>query len=250
MVAEICVDVAGKTILVTGAAKRIGKEIAFELARKGANVAVHYLHSEKEALETVSQIKKLGVNSVALKADLSKWLEAQKMVFVAREEMGALDALVNNASLFFPTPLEDVSEEQFDQMLNSNLKGAFACSLEAAKIMKSNPTGGKIVSIADWSAKKPYRDYAPYQVAKAGVLAMTSVLAKELAPKILVNAVAPGPMLPPENMTKAEADAIAKTTLLGKWGGPHAIAQAVAFLLENDFMTGQTIFVDGGRMLK
>lgn len=243
-------NLSGKKILVTGAAKRVGKEIALELARRGASVVVHYLASEKEAFQTAAEIKKLGVNSVALKADLSVWSEAQKMVFLAAESLGGLDALVNNASTFYKTPLEKMSEKEFDELLDSNLKGAFACSLEAAKIMGGNPGGGKIVSIADWPASKPYKGYAPYQIAKAGVVAMTAVLAKELAPKILVNAVAPGPILPPDGMPEKEVDAIAKTTLLGKWGGAHSIAHAVAFLLENDFITGQTIFVDGGRSIE
>jgi len=244
------VDLKGKKVLVTGAAKRVGREIALELARKGASVAVHYLRSQKEALETVAEIKGLGVNSIALRADLRNWKDAQQMVLQASKKLGGLDALVNNASTYYATPLETISEAQFDELLDSNLKAAFACSLQAAKLFKENSAGGKIVSIADWAPAKPYRGYAPYQVAKAGVVAMTAVLAKELAPKILVNAVAPGPVLPPEKMGLKERKAIANATLLGKWGGPQAIAHAVAFLLENDFITGQTIFVDGGRMLK
>lgn len=247
-------DLLGKKVLVTGAAKRVGREIALELARRGASIAVHYFSSEKEALETVKQIRGIGVSgssAFAVKADLRNWKQAQKMVLQARQKLGGLDALVNNASTYYSTPLQTISEAQFDELFESNLKGAFACSLAAAKLMKTNSSGGKIVSIADWAAAvKPYREHAPYQVAKAGVVAMTAVLAKELAPKILVNAVAPGPVLPPEKMGAKERAAIAKATLVGRWGGSHSIAHAAAFLLENDFITGQTIFVDGGRMLK
>lgn len=243
-------ELVGKKVLVTGAARRVGKEIALELARRGASVAVHYNLSEKEAFETVEQIRKIGVQSIAVKADLSKWSQAEETIIVAARELGGLDALVNNASVFEKTPVEEITEKQFDELIAYNLKSAFACSLAASKIFSKNSLGGKIVSVSDWAPLKPYRDYACYQIAKAGVSAMSGVLAKELAPKILVNAVAPGPVLPPEGMPEKERQAIAQATLLGKWGGQHSIAHAVAFLLENDFVTGQTLFVDGGRSIR
>lgn len=246
----VSMQLDGKNILVTGAAKRVGREIALELARRGASIAVHYRSSEKEALQAVDEIRKLGVEAEAIGGELSSWNEAQKTVFVAAEELGGLDCLVNNASTFYKTPIEKIGEKNYRELLDSNLSSAFACSLAAAKIFSKNASGGKIVSIADWSPFKPYKDYAAYQIAKAGVVAMTAVLAKELAPKILVNAVAPGPTLPPKGMDGKEIEAIAEATLLKKWGGGHSIAHAVAFLLENDFITGQTIVVDGGRMLK
>ena len=239
-------EIKGKTALVTGAAKRVGKEIALELARRGASICLHYNTSEKEAHATAAEIRALGAECNLFQADLSSTGDTMRMAEKVLKTH-TLDILVNSASLFYKTPLESVTEKDWEALVGSNLKGPLFLSKTIGAQMAK--TGGKIVNIADWSALRPYKNYAPYCAAKGGLITLTKSLAKELAPKVQCNAIAPGPILPPPDMAEDEKAAVAKQTALGRWGSPRDIACAVAFLIENDFINGTVLVVDGGRSI-
>lgn len=238
----------GKTVLVTGAGRRVGRSIALALAERGARVAVHYNRSKKEAQTVVKEIEKGGGSAHSVQGDLAKPRDCERIVQETVKFFGRLDVLVNNAAVFFKTPLLEVTERGWDATLDSNLKGSFFCAQAAAKAMQRE--GGKIINFADWSGFRPYVDYLPYCISKAGVIAMTKGLAKTLAPKIEVNAIAPGPILLPEDLDPVEKEEVSRNTPLKKVGSPQDIVNAILFLIEGtDFMTGATIVVDGGRLI-
>ena len=241
-------DIPGKRALVTGAAKRVGREIAIHLAKKGAHILLHYHHSKAEAEKTASEIRALGRECVLLPGDLNRVADIDDMV--RRMEAGAkpVDILVNSASVFYKTPFCGVNESDWDTVVNSNLKGPFFLSKRVGCAMAKS-AGGKIINIADWSGVRPYKDYAPYCVSKGGLLTLTKTLARDLAPKVQANSVAPGPVLPPPGMSAEEKESVTKKTLLGRWGSPMDIAYATAFLIENDFINGTVLVVDGGRSI-
>lgn len=242
-------EITGRGALVTGAARRIGRAIALALAERGANVVVHYHHSEEEAQATVREIQARGVRALALRADLSDVSQIEGLIENAARFLGRLDILVNNASVFFRTPFGSTTEEQWDLHLDVNLKAPFFCAQYAARIMREGG-GGKIINIADWAGFRPYVGYIPYCVSKAGLIALTQVLARTLAPTILVNAVAPGPVLLPEEYGEEEVRAILAGTPLKRLGSPEDVVRAVLFLIEgSDFITGHTLVVDGGRLI-
>ena len=241
-------EIHGKTALVTGGAKRVGRSIALELAKKGAHILLHYRQSEKEARDTATEIQALGVSCSPVQADLSKASDILKMVSSIDKTSKTVDILVNSASLYYKTPIETVSEMDWDKFLDANLKGPALLATEIGKrMMKKN--GGKIVNIADWSGFRPYKDFSAYCSSKGGLITLTKALARDMAPKVHVNAVAPGPVLMPPDMSEQEKEAIAKTTALGRWGKPEDIANAVIFLVENDFVNGIVLVVDGGRSI-
>ncbi len=225
----------------------MGQAIALGLAGRGAHVAVSYRSSARDAADTVRAIEDLGARGIAVRANLSKAADAQRLVRRVHERFGRLDALVNSAANFERVPFERLTERHWDQTIDTNLKGPFLCALYASRLMRR---GGKIINIADWAGVRPYRDYLPYCVSKAGVIGLTKALAKELAPRIQVVAIAPGPMLPPHDMTAAARRRIAARVPLKRWGSPQDIAATAIFLIEGtDFMTGSTVFVDGGQLI-
>lgn len=237
-----------KVALVTGSAQRVGRQIALTLAQRGCHVIIHYRRSRREATETARRARALGVKTLCVQADLTRGSSVTSLFEEIRHTFQRLDILVNNAALFFRTPFGRLTEAQWDELLDSNLKGTFLCSLEAGKMMKRR--GGKIVTIADWCGERPYPDYLPYCVSKAGVIALTKALAVELAPKVQVNCVAPGPVLMPVGFSKKEARKVKGLTLLKRIGTPHDVAQAVLFFIEGtEFATGSTLFVEGGELL-
>ena len=237
----------GKTALVTGAAKRVGRAIALRLAGEGAHILLHYHTSKDQAQETSREILKLGVQCRLLQADLSKTDEIDRMIGEIEKSGTNADILVNSASLFYKTPTDNVVESDWDRLIDANLKGPFWLSVQLGKKMKKS--GGKIVNIADWSGFRPYKNYLAYCTSKGGLITLTKALARDLAPQVLVNAVAPGPVLVPPDMPENEKEAVAKTTALGRWGSPEDIAAAVQFLIENDFINGTVLVVDGGRSI-
>ncbi|MCS6818133.1 MAG: glucose 1-dehydrogenase [Blastocatellia bacterium] len=242
-------NLKGKGAIVTGAARRVGRAIALALAERGADVVVHYHRSEEDARETVREIEVRGVRALAVRADLGEVREIERLIEEAVRFLGHLDVLVNNASVFFRTPFGSITEEQWDLNLDVNLKAPFFCAQYAARVMQQQG-GGKIINIADWAGFRPYAGYIPYCVSKAGLIALTQVLAKTLAPTILVNAVAPGPVLLPEEYGEEETRAIIEATPLKRLGSPEDVARAVLFLIEgSDFITGHTLVVDGGRLI-
>lgn len=242
-------ELKGKTALVTGAAVRLGKAIALALASRGANVAITYRRSEEEAQNTVQDLERLGVRGLAVRTDVSRPAEVAAMVQEVLSSLGTISVLVNNAAIFYKTPFETTREEDWDSFMNTNLKGTFLCSHAVGTEMLKNRQG-KIVNIADWSGIRPYKNYIPYCVSKAGVIALTKALAKTLAPDIQVNCVAPGPILEPDNLSAEEKEEVIKGTPLKRWGSPADIARTVVFLVEGtDFATGAIVPIDGGRLI-
>ncbi|MBI3088024.1 MAG: SDR family oxidoreductase [Candidatus Omnitrophica bacterium] len=238
-----------RVALVTGGAKRLGRAMALALAERGAHVVISYRASRREAAQTVEQLRRFGVRAEAIRADLANPADAKRLIRHVARRFGRLDVLVNSASVFVRTPLARLTERGWDAHLDANLKGPFLCSLLAARLMRKR-SGGKIINLTDWAGERPYRDYLPYCVSKAGLTALTKALAKELAPRIQVVAIAPGPILPPPNMSAAERRRAIKNVPLKRWGSPQDIANAVLFAIEGtDFMTGTTISVDGGRLI-
>ncbi|MBI4457127.1 MAG: SDR family oxidoreductase [Acidobacteria bacterium] len=242
-------EIRGKKILITGAAKRVGRVIAKTLAERGAHIALHYNASTSAAEATAREIRELGVEVDIFQADLRQLAALEKMVDRVYTRFGQLDVLVNNASVFLKTPLQSLSEQDWDTILDANLKGPFFLSIFVGRRMLQAGLQGKIISIADWAGERPYRDYVPYCISKAGIIAMTKGLAKTLAPKVAVMAVAPGPVLWPKDLGAAELEAVLNKTPLKRLGTPEDVATTVAFIIEgSDYMTGSMIFVDGGRL--
>lgn len=233
-----------KTVLVTGAAKRVGRRIALAFAQKGASLVLHYRSSLTEAERTAVEVRALGAPCRLLRADLGRPEEVLRLA----AEAGPVDVLVNSASLFFRTPFPDARESDWDTLMNANLKAPFLLSRELGNRMRSGK-GGAIVNIADWSGFKPYADYAAYCASKGGLITLTKSLARDLAPHVRANAVAPGPVLPPDDLSEQEKKAVAAKTVLGRWGDPDDIAHAAVFLAESDFVNGTVLVVDGGRSL-
>lgn len=239
----------GKVALITGAAVRVGRAIALELARRKAKVIVHYHASERAAHEVVSAIGDIGQPAVALRADLSQAQQIEALVSESLRAFGRIDILVNNAAIFYRTPFLSVREEDWDRHLDLNLKGVFLCCKAVAPVMLSQGSG-RIINIADVAGVRPWAEYIPYCVSKAGVMALTQGLAKALAPTVLVNAVAPGTVLFPENYSEEDKEKVRAAIPLGREGTPEDVARTVVFLAESDFITGAVVPVDGGRLVK
>lgn len=242
-------DLKGKVVWVTGAAVRLGRAMALDLARRGADIVVHYNTSAEAARATAGEIEALGRRALLVQADLSQVEQVKRVVGEIEQGLGRLDALINSASNFIRVPWQEVDERIYDLSLDVNLKGPTFCALEAARLIKASG-GGKIVNFADWAGFRPYKNYLPYLLAKGGIITLTHALALELAPDIAVNAVAPGPVLPPEGSSPEMTEKVIRQVPLQRWGSPEDIVATVAFLLEgSDYITGQVICVDGGRLI-
>ena len=241
-----------KAVLITGG-KRIGAAVAIELARRGMHVAMAFNRSRAEADIVVQAVQAAGRRGVALQADLSEGPACAVLVDQAAESLGRLDVLINMASVYMPRSLEQTDEAVWDAAVDVDLKAAYLCSRAAVPHLR-RAGGGRILNFSDWvaaSGRPRYPGYLAYYVAKRAVIGLTEALALELASdQILVNAIAPGPILPPAGSTAEEAAAVEAATPLGRWGGEGEIVKAVAFLLESDFVTGETVRVDGGRHVK
>jgi NAD(P)-dependent dehydrogenase (short-subunit alcohol dehydrogenase family) len=241
-------DIQGKTALITGSAKRLGLAVAIELAGRGANIIIHYNHSEEEAAEAAGKIKSLGRESAALQADLTDPGQVERLAEQAGHVMGPISILVNSASVFYKTPFGQVTVDKWDDLINANVRGAFFLSQALAPQMKEQGQG-KIINFSDATLPYAVADFTPYAVAKAGVEAMTRGLARALAPEVQVNAILPGPILPAEDTGDEGWQAAIKQTVLKRRGYPEDITRAVAYLIEEDFLTGVFLPVDGGRHL-
>jgi len=241
-------DLKDKVAMITGGA-RIGQVVARELATRGCSLALIYRSSRETAENTASIARAAGVNAAVLQADAVDESQVRAAVAQAVKSLGRLDILINMASLYVKTP--NPTGTEWSAALDSNAKSAFLFSTYAAPIMKKNG-GGRIVNFSDWlpaSGRPHYKDYTPYYTSKAAVAALTQSLALEFAPDILVNAIAPGPILAPPDLTPEENARVLEATALAKWGGAEEIAKAVLFLIDTDFVTGECIRVDGGRHL-
>jgi len=238
--------------LITGG-KRIGAAVARALAAYGMDVAVSYNSSQSEAEAVAADVGAAGRRAHIARANLGNPDECRALVDGAAAEFGRLDVLVNMASVYTAVPIDQTDEHVWHAAMDIDLRAAFLCARAAIPHMR-RAGGGRIINFSDWvaaSGRPRYAGYLPYYVAKAGAIALTEALALELASDhILVNAIAPGPIIPPPGTTDEEITAVEQATPLGRWGGPDAIVRAVLFLVETDFVTGETIRVDGGRHIK
>ena len=240
-----------KVALITGGVKRIGATVARQLHQHGINLALHYRHSEKQALALQAELNTIRADSVLLlQAELQRFSKLSRLVEKTIAHYGRLDILVNNASSFFPTPLGQIGEETWDSLLGTNLKAPFF--LSQAAVPHLQVTQGSIINIVDIYGKQPLKSYPIYSITKAGLIMLTQALAYELGPTIRVNGIAPGAILWPEEY---EPDDVTKMRLISKTalkrlGDPQDIAKAVVFLAHDaNYMTGQILTIDGGRTL-
>src|SRR5262245_10243115 len=242
-------DLYERVALVTGT-RRIGGVVAKALAARGADVAIVYNRSAMEAEAAASDVRAQGRRALVLQADVANDASVSSLIGAVDREWGRLDVLVNMASLYRNIPFDQITTSSWHEMMGVDLNGTFLCSHAAVPLMRRTG-GGRIINFSDWlvaSGRPRYKGYLGYYVAKAGVKALTEAMALELAPdQILVNAIAPGPILAPPDTTDEESEAVARATPLGKWGGPEEIAKVVLALVDSDFITGETIRVDGGR---
>jgi NAD(P)-dependent dehydrogenase (short-subunit alcohol dehydrogenase family) len=245
-------ELTNRAALITGG-KRIGAVVASELARRGADIALVYRGSRTQAEEALQTVSSVGRRAVLLQADLSEADACGRVVAAAAAAFGRLDVLVNMASVYRTKPLEALTVEDWDGQLAVDLRAAWLCAQAAIPHMRRVGTG-RIINFSDWvarSGRPRYTGYLPYYVAKAGIIALTEALALELAgAQILVNAIAPGPIVAPEGASDEELREVERATPLGRWGGEAEIAKAILALIESDFITGETIRVDGGRHVK
>ncbi len=242
-------ELRGRAALVTGAGQRIGRAIAYGLIRRGVNVAIHYHRSEHGARATMMEGEVAGVRVAMLQADLGDAAAAEALPARAAEALGAsLDIAVLSAAVMERRPLAEVTPADWDRVMNLNLRSTFFAAKGAAAAMGEK--GGAIVALADLAAFQRWRHYPVHAVSKAGVVALTEVLARSLAPRVRVNAIAPGAVLLPEGWSDEEKARLVASTPLGRLGTPDDVVRAVLFLLENDYVTGTTLVVDGGRLIR
>ena len=239
---------AGKVALVTGAAKRVGREIALALADAGADIVVHYNSDASEAEAVAAAVRARGVRAAILHGDLTRVEVAQALPSHAAAAFGRLDVLVNSAAMMLRTPIGDVTPAQWEAMFALNLRAPFFLSQAAAPLLA--PHAGVIVNIADLAAYETWPAYVPHSITKAGVVQLTRALARTLAPQVRVNAVAPGAVLLPDDWDADAAARLAATTPLRRLGSAADVAQAVVFLCTAPYVTGDVIMVDGGRHVR
>jgi NAD(P)-dependent dehydrogenase (short-subunit alcohol dehydrogenase family) len=236
---------SGKVALVTGGAHRVGKAIAVALAHAGADIVVHYNRSSAAALDTAGGIEALGRRAITVAADLGQVIQINRLFQAVEHEFDRLDILINSASVFEPVDFMGMTPAQWDETLDVNLKAPAFCAQAAARLM-SQGDGGHIVNIADVIGLRPWPRFPHHSVAKAGLIALTQVLAAALAPTIRVNAVAPGPVLKPTGMSEERWQRIGADSLLGRPGRAADVAEAVLFLVSSAYITGEVLVVDGG----
>jgi NAD(P)-dependent dehydrogenase (short-subunit alcohol dehydrogenase family) len=240
--------IEAKTALITGGAHRVGKAITMTLARAGANVVINYYSSDTAAQETVCEAQRLGVDGLAVQADVGELAQVRALVAAATDRFGTVDILINSASIWKATPLPMGDFAGWHRVLGVLLNGSMYLADAVAPLMRERGEGA-LVNIVDLSAWKPFPGYVAHSVGKAGLLALTRQLALELAPEVTVNAVAPGPVLPPPDYSQEQIDQIAGRTPKGRWGTAQDVADAVRFLVEADYITGEVLVVDGGERL-
>ncbi len=244
-------DLTNTVVLITGA-RRIGAVVAEALGARGADVALTWNRSRAEAEAAAAGVRATGRRALVAQADVSDEAACASLMAQIDREFGRLDVVVNMASLYQAVPFDELTPADWDRQLSVDLRASFLVSRAAVPLMRRQH-GGRIINFADWiaaSGRPRYKGYLAYYVAKAGVKALTEGLALELAADgILVNAIAPGPILAPPGTTADESAAIERATPLGHWGGPEEIVKAILALIDSNFITGETIRVDGGRHL-
>lgn len=242
-----------KVALVTGSGKRrVGNVVARALAERGYAIALHYNRSADDARATVEELRRDGTDAECYQADVADEEQITRLFAGVQQRFGRLDALVTAAAVWEPKPLEEVTAADVRRHFEVNALGTFLCCQQAGRIMVEQPEGGAIVTIGDWATERPYRSYAAYFPSKGAIPAMTRSFAVELAqrnPNVRVNAVLPGPVMVPEEVGEHERRGVIAGTLVKRLGTPEHVAHAVVFLLENDFVTGVCLPVDGGRTI-
>ncbi|SFJ31644.1 SDR family oxidoreductase [Planctomicrobium piriforme] len=240
---------AGATAVVTGGAVRIGRAIARHLAGKGVNVCLHYGHSRAEAKEAVEELQALGVKVVAIHGDLAEPVATAELVFQkAREALGSVQILVNSAAIFEPGSLLETDEDNWDRHQAINVKAPFFLIQAFARQLLQGQSGN-VINIVDWRAESPVPGHAAYTAAKAGLVALTKLLAQELGPQVRVNGIAPGAILPPPGQAAEVFERRGRLNALKRVGSPDEIVRAVQYLLTADFVTGEILHVTGGEEL-
>ena len=241
-------ELEGKVALVTGGARRLGRVIARELAASGADLALHHNASAQAAGEAAAEFGALGSQVEVFRADLRDPDAITRLIIEVEAAFGKLDVLVNNAACFVRQSVLDITAADWDSVMDLNLRAPFFCAQAAARLMRSRGSG-VIVNIADVGGLQPWPNHAHHSISKAGMIMLTRVLARALAPEIRVNAIAPGPVLPPDGLSVDEEQKLAEKTALKRLGDPTDVAAAVIFLVRSDYVTGETIVVDGGKTI-
>ncbi|HTL94558.1 MAG TPA: SDR family oxidoreductase [Gemmatimonadaceae bacterium] len=241
-------DPKGRVALVTGGARRVGRALALALADGGARIAIHHHESPADAASLIDQLSARGIEAVAFQYDLRKADAPDRLVADVVDHFGTLDILVNSAAVMVRSPLEDITFDQWDDTFALNLRAPFFCARAAERAMGER--GGVIVNLADLAGIEAWPAYAAHGISKAGVIHMTRVLARILAPRVRVNAIAPGAVLLPESWSAEDAAHLERTTPLHRLGSPNDVAQAMLYLIEADYVTGDLIVVDGGRHIR
>jgi len=235
---------ATRTALVTGGARRVGAAFTRALAARGYRVAIHYRSGAADARALAADV---GGGAQVYAADLAQPGAATALVAEVARDMGPLDVVVNSASNFYQVPFREVTEALWDEVLSVNLRAPFFIAQAAAGVMRD---GGTIINMADLAAFETWPDYVPHGISKAGIVQLTRALARALAPGIRVNAIAPGLVLAPEDMSDAEAERYAASTPLRRNGTPAEVVRALEYLIDAPFVTGDVLFVDGGRQVR
>ena len=242
-------DLHGKVALVTGAGRRLGRAMAQALADRQMAVALHYHESADGARELEEHIRKAGGRAACFQADLTDAEAAGRLPVRVVDQLGSLDVLVNSAAVMHRLSFEDTTPEQWDSILDLNLRSIFFCTQGAAPSLRA--ARGKVVNLADLAGLEPWPGFAAHSISKAGVVMLTKVLALSLAPEVTVNAIAPGAVLVPEDYSPEERDRLARSTPLRRLGNPSDVVAALLYLLEGgDFVTGEILVADGGRLIK
>jgi pteridine reductase len=241
-------ELRGRVALVTGAGHRVGRAIAVALGGRGMRVAVHYNAAGDGAHETVRLIEEEGGEAAAVSADLSRADAPAELVANVIATFGAVDVLVNSAAVMIRTPFGEITADQWDGIMALNLRAPFFLAQAAAPHLRA--AHGVVVNIADLAAFETWPAYLPHGISKAGVVQMTRSLARILAPEVRVAGVAPGTVLLPENWNEADAERLRQSTPLARTGSPADVTRTVLFILDSDYLTGETIIVDGGRHIR
>jgi pteridine reductase len=241
-------ELRGRTALVTGAGHRVGRAIALALGARGMRVAVHYNAAEAGAQETLAQIRAAGGDGATVEADLTQAEAAGALITSVAKTFGGLDVLVNSAAVMVRTPFGEVTPKQWDDIMALNLRAPFFLAQAAAPLLRA--ARGVIVNIADLAAFETWPAYLPHGISKSGVVNLTRSLARVLAPEVRVAGIAPGTVLLPDNWDPDAAEHLRQTTPLERTGSPADVTATVLFILESDYLTGETIIVDGGRHVR
>jgi pteridine reductase len=242
-----------KVAIVTGSGKRrVGNAVVCALAERGYSLVVHYRRSARDAAATVDHIRKRGTNAVAIEADVADEVQVDRLVRQSLDEFGRIDVLVNTAAIWRPRPLEQVTAADLREHFDANTLGTFLCSRLVGLQMVRQPEGGSIITVGEWAIERPYLNYAAYFVSKGAIPTLTRTLAVELGgrnPRVRVNCIMPGPVMVPDDMPPNERESVIASTLVKRAGQPEHFVQAVSFLVDNDFVTGTCVTVDGGRTI-